>query len=104
MLGIEAGLPEDLLVVEEHHRIALPRHQVVPAVRGTVLLGERAAASLNAPLPLREVVIERDQPFYFSNCGTDAGAMFNVRLAVPPATMGALITSSGLCPRGCCAR
>ena len=47
VLRVEAGLLEQVLVVEDHHRVRLPRDLVVLPVRRLVLLGQRRPLRLS---------------------------------------------------------
>ena len=58
---VEAGLLEEVLVVEHHHRVLLPRDLVELPVRRLVLVGRVPRAGLDVVLRAGEVV-ERDEP------------------------------------------
>ncbi len=60
VVGVETGLLEDRPVVDDHHRVRLPRHLVEAAVGRAVLLGAVARALGDVVSAVREAV-ERDE-------------------------------------------
>ena len=99
VLRVDPGLLEQLPVVEDHHRVRLPRQLVVLAVLGLVLLRQVTAALLDVLLAARELSSATSPPCFW-NCGTAAGEVLKIRHGALPAVIDAPMTSSEVLPAG----
>ena len=100
VLRVDAGLLHQVLVVEDHHRVGLPRHLVELAVRGLVLVGRGAACGPRCTSSPPGKSSRGTSPPCFWNCGTAAGEVLKTRHGALPAVMAAPMTSSEDLPAG----